>query len=89
MNECKNLKVMKGGVQVTPSTLLPGDDVVLVVRGNGSPTKARFRINGGAWQESTTAGSGAGEYKLDYSVPASGVTDFVMESEVFVDGAWK
>lgn len=88
VHQCLNLKILKGGTQVTPSTLQSGDAVVLSVAGDGSPSKAHFRINGGAWQESTTAGAGAGTYILNYTIP-SGITDFQIEAEVFVDGAWK
>ena len=73
-------------MQVTPSTLLQDDAVLLAVRGNGVPTEARFRINGGAWQQTTTTADGW--FTIDYTIP-NGVIDFVIEAEVFVDGAWK
>ncbi len=83
---CQNIKAYKGGTQVTPSTLLPGDVVTLAVKGNLAPTKARFRINGGAWQETTTKNA-SNEFTLSYTIP-DGVPDFVIEGEVFTDGAW-
>lgn len=87
INQCTYLKIYKNNVQVTPSALLPGDQVVLAVKGSGSPAKARFRVNGGAWAESTNTNSNA-EYTRNYTVP-DGITQFVIESEVFVDGVWK
>lgn len=83
---CQNIKIYKGGVQVTPSTLVAGDEVVLAVKGNLAPTKAHFRVNGGDWQETTTKNSGS-EFTLPFTVP-SGVTDFVIEGEVFTNGNW-
>lgn len=83
---CQNIKIYKNGAQVTPSTLLPGDVVTLAVKGNLSPTKSRFRINGGAWQETTTKNA-SNEYTLSYTIP-DGVPDFVIEGEVFTNGAW-
>ncbi len=88
--QCKNLRITRAGTAVTPSSLLPGDDVVLHVSGDGSPTKAHFRINGTAWQDATVATqSDPPDFTLAYTVPATGVTDFVIEAEVFTDGAWR
>ncbi len=84
---CQNIKIYKGGVQVTPSTLRAGDDVVLAVKGNLAPTKAHFRVNGGAWTQTTTKNA-ANEFTLSYTIPA-GVIDFVIEGEVFTNGAWR
>lgn len=83
---CQNIKIYKGGTQVTPSTLKAGDTIVLAVKGNLSPAKAHFRINGGTWSETTTK-NGSGEFTLNYTIP-DGITDFVIEGEVFTDGAW-
>lgn len=87
VHNCTYLKIFKDNVQVTPSTLKPGDSVTLAVKGGGTPTKARFRVNGSAWQESTTK-NGSGEFTRTYTVPDN-VTEFVIEAEVFVDNAWK
>ena len=84
---CQNIKIYKGNAQVTnPSTLRPGDVVTLAVKGNLSPTKAHFRVNGGSWTETTTKNA-ANEHTLSYTIP-EGVTDFVIEGEVFTNGAW-
>ncbi len=83
---CQNIKVYKGGVQVAPATLLPGDVVTLAVKGNLNPTKARFRINGGAFTETTTKNA-SNEFTLSYTIP-DGVPDFVIEGEVNTNGAW-
>jgi hypothetical protein len=84
---CQNIKIYKGNAQVTnPSTLRAGDVVTLAVKGNLSPTKAHFRVNGGSWTETTTK-NGANEHTLSYTIP-EGVEDFVIEGEVFTNGAW-
>ena len=84
---CQNIKIYKGNAQVTnPSTLRAGDVVTLAVKGNLSPTKAHFRVNGGSWTETTTKNA-ANEHTLSYTIP-EGVTDFVIEGEVFTNGAW-
>lgn len=83
---CLNIKVYKGGVQVSPATLLPGDAVVFAVKGNLTPTKARFRINGGAFTETTTKNA-SDEFTLNFTVP-DGVPSFVIEAEVFTNGAF-
>lgn len=83
---CQNIKIYKGGTQVTPSTLKAGDAVVFAVNGNLSPAKAHFRVNGGTWSETTTK-NGSNEFTLNYTVP-DGITQFVIEGEVFMDGAW-
>jgi hypothetical protein len=84
---CQNIKIYKDGTQVTDlTTLRAGDEVVLAVKGNLSPTKAHFRVNGGAWTETTTKNA-SNEFTLNYTI-ADGVTDFVIEGEVFTNGAW-
>jgi hypothetical protein len=83
---CQNIKIYKNGAQVTPTTLQAGDAVILASKGNLTPTKARFRVNGGAWQETTTQNA-SNEFTLNYTIP-SGITDFVIETEVFTNGAW-
>lgn len=85
---CQNIKLYKDGTQVTDlTTLRPGDEVVLAVKGNLSPTKAHFRVNGGAWTETTTKNAN-NEFTWSYTI-ADGVTDFVIEGEVFTNGAWR
>ncbi|MBI5018771.1 hypothetical protein HZB58_00680, partial [Candidatus Gottesmanbacteria bacterium] len=84
---CLNIKLYKDGVQVADlTTLRPGDAVVLAVRGNLNPTKAHFRVNGGAWNETTTKNAND-EFTWGHTI-ADGITDFVIEGEVFTNGAW-
>lgn len=93
---CTNIKVYKGTVQVTPSTLLPADAVTIAVVGTGDPTQARFRVNGEQipgdtdadpnWTISTTKNT-SGEYFVSYTIP-TGVTSFLFEGETFAQGAW-
>ncbi len=84
---CQNIKIYKAGAQVTPSSLVAGDDVVLAVKGNLSPDKSHFRINGGAWQETTTKNA-SNEFTLSYTIPDA-IPTFVIEAEVFTNGAWR
>jgi len=86
-NVCQNIKIYKNGVQIDPTTLQAGDQVQFGVKGSGSPTKGRFRINGGSWSQTTTRNS-QGEFVLDFTIP-EGVTNFAIEAEVFVDGEWR
>lgn len=85
--KCQDIKIYKGHTQVNPSSLKAGDEVTIQVKGTGGPTKARFRINGGTWQEQTQVNN-TGAFYMDYTIP-DGITDFVIEGEVFVNGAWR
>lgn len=87
VGQCTNIRVYKDSTVVEPSTLQPGDAVTLAVAGTNA-TKARFRVNGGDFTETTTKNS-AGEYTLAFTVPSTGVTQFVIEAEVNVAGVWK
>jgi len=85
---CQNIKLYKNGTQVTDlNTLRAGDEVVLAVKGNLSPTKAHFRVNGSGWTETTTKNA-SDEFTWSYTIP-EGVPDFVIEGEVFTNGAWR
>ena len=86
---CQNIKIYKGTTQVTAlNTLKAGDEVILAVKGNLTPSKAHFRINGAAWLADTTTKNGSNEFTQTYTIPA-GVTDFQIEGEVFTNGAWR
>jgi hypothetical protein len=79
------------------TTLRPGDEVVLAVKGNLAPTKAHFRVNGqqipgdtdseAGWTVTTTKNA-SDEWTLPYTIP-EGVTDFQFEGEVFTNGAYR
>lgn len=96
---CQNIKIYKNGQQVTNlSSLRAGDTVTLAIKGNLAPTKAHFRVNGqqlaqndgdneSGWTVTTTKNS-ANEWTKDYTIP-EGVTDFVIEGEVFTNGAYR
>lgn len=84
--QCHNIKIYKNNEVVDPTTLQPGDNVVLAVVG-ANATKGRLRINGGDWKV-TTDKNNKGEFILDFTIP-SGVTQFTIEAEVFKDGVWK
>lgn len=84
--QCQNIKIYKGGQVVTPSTLWAGDQVKLAAVAPTSSTKARFRINGGSWQETTTKINN--EYTLDFTIP-NGITNFTIEAQLFINGNWQ
>lgn len=84
--QCNDIKIYKDGIVVVPSTLRADDDVVIAVTG-GNATKARVRINGGSWHETSTKNAN-GEYTYDYTVE-SGVYNFTIESEIYgLDNVW-
>lgn len=86
---CLDIRIFKGGSQVTDLTSLrPNDAVVFYVRGSlAAATKARFRVNGATWTETTTKNEAGGWFILNYTIP-EGVAQFVIEGEVFMGGAW-
>lgn len=84
--QCRNLKIYKNNAAVDPTTLRAGDQVVLAVKGTNA-TKGRIRVNGGTFTETTTKNA-SDEYTLNFTMP-SGVTNFTIEAEVFIDGAWR
>jgi len=65
------------------SNLHPGDTVYFAVAGNGPGVfdKARFSINGGAWQETTTQRGETREFYISYTIP-EGVRDFEIKGEI-------
>ena len=84
--QCLDIKIYTtAGVRITDpvGTIKPGDTIRLSVSGNtnasGGLSKARFRTNGGVWQE-TAVKNAAGEYYLDVTVSAGA---FSIEAQVF------
>ncbi len=67
-------------------TLQWGDILTLALTPSGAATKARFRISGGSWIETTTRNSN-GEFILNWTIP-SGVTTFTLEGEIFDGTNW-
>jgi len=84
-----NIKIYKDGTVLTSSdlsTLKEGDTVTLAYKPGAAPTKVRFRINSGAWNETTTKNA-SGEFTWDWTVPAA-VTSFSIEGQYFRNSAW-
>ena len=84
--QCLDIKIYTtAGVRITDpvGTIKPGDTIRLSVSGNtnasGGLSKARFRTNGGVWQE-TAVKNAAGEYYIDVTVSAGA---FSIEAQVF------
>jgi hypothetical protein len=95
---CIDIRIFGEGSQLSPSQVRPGDSVTLAVKGSGTPTKARFRVNGQQlerndndanpnWTETTTQDAN-NFFTVEYTFPEN-VKDFVIEGEVFVNGNWK
>jgi len=64
------------------ASLRPGNQVYFAVLGSGSGIdKARFRINGGNWQETTNKKIGTEEFYISYTIP-KGVINFTVQAEV-------
>lgn len=87
--ECKKIKIYKGEEEVdNPSTLKPGDQIVVAVKGKNAK-KARIRINGtgletGDWTVTDTKND-KGEFTLSFTIPANAV-NIKIEAEVTKDG---
>lgn len=84
--QCRNIKLYKDTTVITPSDLRPGDQITIAIVGDNA-TKARARVNGSAWTETTTKNA-AGEFIIQFTVPPSGGT-FTIEAEVHQNGVWQ
>lgn len=84
--QCTRIRVYKNGVSIDPNTLSVGDVVQLACAGTNAE-KARIRVNGGGWGE-TSVKNDEGEYFISYTIPA-GVASFTIESEIFTNNEWK
>jgi hypothetical protein len=87
--QCDDIKIYKNGTIVTDlSSLAAGDVIAVWVKGTNA-TKARVRMNGGAYTEATISDNTNTWYIVpDITIPG-GVSSIVIESEVFVNSAWK
>lgn len=83
--QCQYVKIYKGTTVVNPSTLVSGDVVTIAVT-NPDATKARVRVNGGAFTESATK-NGAGEFTVPFTVPPN-IFTFTVEAELFINNTW-
>lgn len=73
------------------SQLRPGDKVRFATLGQPAAefTKARLRVNQGAWQETTIKKPNTDEFYLEYAIPAN-IANFKIEAEVYHrDQGWK
>ena len=85
--QCQAIKLYKDGVLVTDYSTVHAGDTVVVAVAAGTAAKARVRINGAAWQETTTKNAN-NEFVVTLTVP-TGVTSVTVEAEIFADGVWK
>lgn len=82
-SQCLNVKTFKGSTLLTADNfdeeVDPGDTITLTVAGTtnepGGINKARFRVNGGSWNETTTKND-AGEFVYNFTVPSAGTFKF-------------
>lgn len=87
--QCQNIKIYKAGQALSAADLAnlkPGDDFNIVIIGAGA-TKARARVNGGDWTETTDVHTLTGGFRVPFTIP-QGVTNFSIEGELFIGGAW-
>ncbi len=84
--QCIAMKVYKGGVLADLAALHPGDTLTFVLTPGGSATKARFRVNAGNWNETTTKNS-SGQFTWNWTIP-TGITSFTIEGEFFDGSNW-
>lgn len=79
--QCVDIRVAKDGKLLSASDLKnlePGDIIKLGVKVADKTTKARFRINGGQWKETTT--KLIGYYVLNWRIP-NDATTFTIEAQ--------
>jgi hypothetical protein len=83
--QCQRIKIYKDNILVDPAILKPSDFIIIGVTGV-SATKARLRINGSPWTETSSQNS-SGEYTVTFTIPDD-VSNFTLEAEVYKDGQW-
>jgi hypothetical protein len=85
--QCTRIRIYKNGTEVSDYSTLRGGDVVTITVNGNLATKARIRVNGGAWTETSTTNSN-GEYTIDLTLPSTGVS-ITIEAETYgTDGQW-
>lgn len=84
--QCLAIRVYYNGVAINPFSLRAGDTIELAVSGTNA-TKARIRVNGGVWTE-TTQKNTTNEYYITYTLPLN-IFEFTVEAEVFVNNQWQ
>jgi hypothetical protein len=88
IGQCLNIKLYKNNVVVIPTTLQPGDTIVIAVVGTNA-TQARIQINNETtWRVSTTKNA-SGEWIFNYTIPTTGVTSLKIQGELFIGGVWQ
>jgi hypothetical protein len=87
--QCDDIKVYIGETMVTDlSSIKAGDIIAVWVKGTNA-TKAHVRLNGAAYTEATISDSTNTWFIVpDITIPG-GVSTITIESEVFVNEAWK
>lgn len=84
--KCDNLQILKDSKVVTdPTTLSPGDAVVIDVKSTVAATDAHFKINGSAWNKYTTKVSDT-EYQYAYTI--ADTASFQIDAQVQINGNW-
>jgi hypothetical protein len=87
--QCDAINIYKDGIIVTDLNSLKAGDVIAVWVKGTNATKARVRLNGGAYTEATISDNTNTWYIVpDVTIP-SGVSSIVIESEVFVNSQWQ
>lgn len=87
--QCNDINIYKDGTMVTDLASLKAGDVIAVWVKGTNATKARVRLNGGAYTEATISDNTNTWYIVPNITLPDGVSTIVIESEVFVNGAWQ
>jgi len=88
--QCRRIVIAKDNELVDPSTLNAGDEVIIGVVGNNA-TKARARVNGGEFIESSEDSVTIGDtivFGIPFTIPTD-TANFTIEAEVFNNGVWQ
>ncbi|MCX6791804.1 MAG: hypothetical protein NT149_02085 [Candidatus Gottesmanbacteria bacterium] len=86
--QCINIIAYKDGNALSQdelNALQPGDMITLAFAPGGAATKVRFRVNAGAWNETTTKNAN-GQFTWDYTL--ENVTDFTIDAQWFDGSVW-
>lgn len=91
VGRCVAMKIYRAGVAIVPSTVRPGDSIVIALVGNHSSiTGARIKINSETtWREEFTRKNAAGEWIFDYTVPLTGVTSISITGQLLIGQTWQ
>lgn len=88
IGQCLNVKIYKNDVVVTPSSLMPGDTIVVSIVAVNA-TQARIKINNETTWRTTTTKNTAGEWVFPaYTIPV-GTLNMSINGQILVNTVWQ